>query len=281
MAVWLQMSRSYSNPESVNYKLAYLKELLEQQLLNLGDLAYADKVQLAMLGETILVGGYIKTELLDAKAIHIGDENSNVFASQDGIKVQNGNIVVKDANNKSVITPNGLRVMYIFTSSGELSGWQKCGIWDEWDSIYKRSCTINVFVPSDLIIESATLYARSMSAYRVGGGSFPDGYYHPRNLKLYKGNSGEDGYLLWPADSEYGVIFGQSGRTDITTAVWGSAWTPSGQGIKEKAGDITSHLTPGANHTFIVETSDSITYENSRYIGAMQLEIVVKGFLRG
>jgi len=219
--------------------------------------------------------------LLDAKAIHIGDENSNVFASQDGITIQNGNIVVKDANNKSVITSDGLRMMYIFTSSGELNGWQKCGIWDEWDSIYKRACTINVYIPSDLIIESATLYARSMPIYRTGWGSIPDGYYHARNLRLYKGNAADNGFLDFPAYSEYGVIFGQSGRTDITTAVWKSAWTPSGQGIKEKSGDITSRLTAGQNHTFIVETSDSVTVENSRYMGAMQLEIVVKGFLRG
>lgn len=281
MPILLQLAQSYSNPDSVNYKLAYLREQVEQQLLNLGDLAYADQVQLAMLGETIMVGGYIKTELLDAKALHIGDAESNVFVSKDGITVQNGNIVVKDANNKSVITPNGLRVMYIFTSSGELSGWQKCGIWDEWDSIYKRACTINVYIPSDLIIESGTLYARSMPSYRTGWGSIPNGYYHPRSLRLYKGNAAYDGFLDFPAGSEYGIVFGQSGRTDITTAVWGSAWTPSGQGIKEKVGDITSQLTAGQNHAFIVETSDSVTVENSRYMGTMQLEIVIRGFLKG
>jgi len=73
MPIWLQMARSYSNPDSVNYKLAYLREQMEQQLLNLGDLAYADQVQLAMLGETIIVGGYLRTELIAANSI-VGDK---------------------------------------------------------------------------------------------------------------------------------------------------------------------------------------------------------------
>ena len=281
MPILLQLAQSYSNPDSVNYKLAYLREQVEQQLLSLGDLAYADQVQLAMLGETIMVGGYLKTELIDAKALHIGDSETNVYVSKDGIAVQNGSITIKDANNKAVITPDGLRMMYVFSSSGELDGWQKSGIWTVGGSIYKSACTLNIYLPSDLIIESGTLYARSMPSYKTGWGSIPDGYYHPRNLRLYKGDAADDGFLDLPAWSEYGVVFGERGRTDITTAVWGSAWTPSGQGIKEKSGDITSYLTAGQAHTFIVETSDSVTYENSRYMGAMQLGIVVEGFLRG
>ncbi len=73
MPILLQLAQSYSNPESVNYKLAYLREQMEQQLLNLGDLAYADKVQLAMLGDTIQIGGYLRTELIAANSI-VGDK---------------------------------------------------------------------------------------------------------------------------------------------------------------------------------------------------------------
>jgi hypothetical protein len=70
MPTLLQLAQSYQNPESVNYKLAYLREQMEQQLLNLGDLAYEDQVQLAMLGDTIIVGGFLRTELIAAKSIH-------------------------------------------------------------------------------------------------------------------------------------------------------------------------------------------------------------------
>jgi len=43
MPILLQLAQSYSNPESINYKVAYLREQMEQGLLNLGDLAYADQ----------------------------------------------------------------------------------------------------------------------------------------------------------------------------------------------------------------------------------------------
>lgn len=73
MPILLQLAQSYSNPDSVNYKLAYLREQVEQQLLNLGDLAYEDQVQLAMLGETIIIGGFLRTELIAANSI-VGDK---------------------------------------------------------------------------------------------------------------------------------------------------------------------------------------------------------------
>ena len=69
MPYLLQLAQSYNDPESVNYRLAYLREQMEESILDLGDLAYADQVQLAMLGETIQVGGYIRTELIEAKSI--------------------------------------------------------------------------------------------------------------------------------------------------------------------------------------------------------------------
>lgn len=67
MPLWLQMSRNYSNPESVNYKLAYLREQIGDA--EFGKLAYADQVELAMLGKTIAIGGFLRTELIKAKSI--------------------------------------------------------------------------------------------------------------------------------------------------------------------------------------------------------------------
>ena len=82
MPILLQLAQSYSNPESVNYKLAYLREQVEHQLLNLGDLAYEDQVQLAMLGDTIIIGGFLRTELIAANSI-VGDKiASNAIATQ-------------------------------------------------------------------------------------------------------------------------------------------------------------------------------------------------------
>jgi hypothetical protein len=70
MPILLQLAQSYSNPDSVNYKIAYLREQLKNDL---GKLAYEDQVQVAMLGETIIVGGYLRTELIAANSI-VGDK---------------------------------------------------------------------------------------------------------------------------------------------------------------------------------------------------------------
>lgn len=66
MPVWLQIARSYSNPDSVNYKIAYLRE---QTSKNLGYLGFAEQAQLAALGKTVIVGGYLNTELIAADSI--------------------------------------------------------------------------------------------------------------------------------------------------------------------------------------------------------------------
>ena len=68
MPVLLQLAQSYQNPDSVNYKIAYLRERIGDE--DFGKLAFENQVQLAMLGETIIVGGFLKTELIAAKSIH-------------------------------------------------------------------------------------------------------------------------------------------------------------------------------------------------------------------
>jgi len=66
MPVLLQLAQSYQNPDSVNYKLAYLRE---QTSKNLGYSSFEEQVQLATLGKTVIVGGYLNTELIKAKSI--------------------------------------------------------------------------------------------------------------------------------------------------------------------------------------------------------------------
>ena len=68
MPILLQLAQSYSNPDSVNYKIAYLQEKIGDK--DFGKLAFEDQVQLAMLGETVIVGGFLRTELIAAKSIH-------------------------------------------------------------------------------------------------------------------------------------------------------------------------------------------------------------------
>jgi len=281
MPILLQLAQSYSNPDSVNYKIAYLREQLNKDL---GKLAYEDQVQLAMLGKTIMVGGYIKTELIDTKALHIGDSETNVYVSKDGIAVQNGSITIKDANNRTVITSYGLKVMYSFSSGGRYEGWQMvgiCGLGFPYIASYEASMPVQI--PEKLIIEKATLYAHCAPAYLTGYSdvypNVPDGLYYPQNLALYVRDF--DGAVFdYPMGSELKVWYGSEG-TEITDKVWGGRWSPTGAGVKTKIGNVTNYLTPGQQTVFVVQSVDSPTSSNRMRFGIMKFDLVIEGFLRG
>lgn len=203
-----------------------------------------------------------------------------VTVDENGLTVDDGALIIRDRNNTAIVTSDGLRVMYIFTSSGEFSGWQQVGILNRYTDLTRRMATINIYIPADLIIDKAELHTKSMPSYWTGHTGVPNGFYHARNLKLYEGDA-SDGVLDWPYSSSYDVTFGRSGRTDITSNTWGGNWTPTGEGIKTKTADVKDYIYPGQSTVFIVDTADSVSEANSRYMGAMQMDLIITGFLRG
>ncbi len=66
MLTWLKATRNYSNPDSINYQAVYLREQMSK---NLGYMSYADQAQAATLGNTLIVGGYLNTEIIEAQSI--------------------------------------------------------------------------------------------------------------------------------------------------------------------------------------------------------------------
>lgn len=87
MTTLLQIAQSYTDPESHGYKLAHQKAYLDDMFGDkpMGELAFQDQVQLAMLGETVIEGGYLRTELIKANSIlakHLNVDNLSAISGK-------------------------------------------------------------------------------------------------------------------------------------------------------------------------------------------------------
>jgi hypothetical protein len=287
MTLLLQLAQSYTDPDSHGYKLAWQRAYLDDLLgdKDFGDLAFEDQVQLAMLGDTVIQGGYLRAELINARAMRIGDEQDNVLVTKDGISVKGGNITVTDEHNKAVMTSRGLKMKYVYVSYGPSDGWKLCGVNDH--DIYPVGLYIYVYLPGDFIIDKAMLHVKSIPLYLTnqlpvdqGGSGAPDGFYHVKDVCLYKAEESDD-VSFW-ADGFHVYtepILGS--KTDITDDVWESKWSPTGEGMKVKSGDVSEHLTVGGRAIIVAQSDLPMTAQNYRYQSYMQAELEIEGFLRG
>ena len=287
MPILLQLAQSYSNPDSVNYKLAYLREQMEQQLLNLGDLAYEDQVQLAMLGETIIVGGYLRTELLAAKSIqakHLAVEDlAAISAKFTGDVYIGGDVVVGG---------QGVLSVFQFVSNGFNEGWGDFGISSVGGDIYKGRVSLPVSIPANFSITKAIIELQAMPVYlKDDMNPSNNGWRQSRNLKLYysPGNEGWHNYIL---PGSVTPPLWRSG-IDITSAVLGvSLWSPplqysgtdpanASNKIQYRSGSISEYLTPGETTVFYVETTDTASGTTLRAnLGQGRLVVTVEGYAR-
>jgi len=284
MPIWLQMARSYNNPESVNYKIAYLREQLNKDL---GKLAYEDQVQVAMLGDTIIIGGYLNTELIRAKSIvadHLNvDDLAAITAKFSGNVYVGGDLLVGG---------QGVLSVFQFVSNGFNEGWGDFGISTAGGDIYRGRVSLPVSIPANFTITKATIELQAMPVYLTDAfNSGNNGWKQSRNLKLYY-SAGNEGWheridpgSIWPPEWR--------GGTDITSAVLGVAsWSPPLQysgtdksntqnKIQYRSGSIIDYLTPGQTRVFYVETTDSASEANSKVnIGQGRLVVTVEGYAK-
>ncbi len=210
-------------------------------------------------------------------------KNVGVTIDGYGLTVENGALIIRDSRNAAIITSDGLKAVYNFTSSGEYNGWQMVGIRGiAWPMIEKYQAGISVFIPENFIVETAMLYTRSASSYITGyqpSEGVVDGYYHGKNLELYIMNADET-VFDYAAGSTYGVWYGSAGW-NLTEAVWGDKWSPTGSGVQVKLGDVGDRLIPGEQTLFVVETSDNPSSNTKADFSLMKFDLVVEGFLRG
>lgn len=252
MPILLQLAQSYSNPESVNYKLAYLREQMEEKVFGLGDLAYEDQVQLAMLGDTIIVGGYLRTELIAAKSIlaeHLNVDSLSAISADlgaitagsiSGVTITGGTVRTNSGDNRIELSNNLLRSyrygiqrvqldydsLDFYNAAEQSAGGITAGSTDQEVYTDKGRAEISVtdFQISTSEHGSITLYSqssvtgKSASMFIRTGGRTPDNANYNGEIKLqvWNGSDATSPYI-WLRDTQDIMINAPNG-----VDIWGT-----------------------------------------------------------
>ena len=280
MPILLQLAQSYSNPDSVNYKIAYLRERIGDE--DFGKLAFEDQVQLAMLGETIIVGGYLRTELIAAKSIRAEKLDVEDLAAISGKFT--GDVYV---GGDLLVGGQGVLSVFQYISTGDAlnaDGWSNLGGYEIGGTVFFGHCRLTVPVPERFIITKATLTVEAMARYTYDEITQKGYWSQSKNLKIYKA-SGDRGYHYYPIPSGDSLV-GWDDISDITNDVWGvSAWSPPlvpanpSPGnipyIQRRSESVKDYLTAGQSTTFMVEAN--VADPGS---GVGRMIVVVEGYVR-
>lgn len=257
---------------------------------SLGTLAYDDIVEVAKLGQTIMQGGYIKTELIHAAMlsafsaylgnVRVGGSGNgsgvlDLYDENDILKIKLNNKGVNLYDDTQIISENGAINSFEF-----MTDWQWVGMSYQYPSGGRPNITIPV--PSNFVIQSAILETLVKSKYMHGFSGHSSGYYFPTGMKIYQASNDNDMHLDWGYSTEYFDVIGNSGRIDRTSALWGtSSWSPSGTStIAIKTADIKDLLTVGGKQTFYIESSESYPTDDFFRGSHVKLIATIKGFQR-
>lgn len=202
----------------------------------------------------LITAGTMLADRIRGGSLRLGGQgNGNGLAE---VVDENGNIIVRInkngielANGAQLIGNGGVLSSFVFTSSGRWSGWQDIGNTGVgYAGRYKAS--LFTHIPDNFIITKATLTTYSAPLRDVRNNS----YHHAQNMRLYKTNTYNGARLL--AEDDVWFDYTTTG-TDISSAVWGGAWSPSNtSNVQSKVADVTSHVQSGPN-TFYVDTDST------------------------
>ena len=296
MPILLQLAQSYSNPDSVNYKIAYLRERIGDK--DFGKLAFEDQVQLAMLGETISVGGFLRTELIRAKSISAEHLNVDDLAAISGNF--SGNVFV---GGDLLVGGQGVLSVLQYVSSGETPGWNAnqgwghCGLFQLGPGSYmKTSQGVRVYIPEKFVVTKAEIRIAAMPAFvDYFSDDFSTEYSHwkqGQSLKVYHAATDKEGYFYYRGFSGFSNVTWRDG-VDVTSDVLGmSSWSPTlsysgtsmdntSNKIQHIVGNVVDLLTPGAYTDLYVETSATPTFSNyAQNECLLKIVVTVEGYAR-
>lgn len=219
-----------------------------------------------LLASLIKVGGSGQPGILNVR-----DENDDILITLDkeGIKLSNGATMIGGSGVISVLN---------FISAGEYAGYQLVGmIGSDFGYGFIERAHIPIFIPDRFKVERATLYLSLIPTYQLHYDQ-PLGFFHGKNLKLYKSYDSEDMCIVLPFQSEWDMDIGLADKIDITNDVFGiNKISPTGDKAQIYSGDITNHLQAGTRMFLTLETTDDLT-DSYHHMGGVKFEIYVEGY---
>ena len=278
MSNWMKISRTPEyNPSKIESKVNQLEFRIDEQSGLITQKVSKDDMSSMILqnAESVVTAinstdgvGRIKT--------------TNVIIDEKGLTIDNGSLIVKDKNNKAIVTSNGLKMKYLFVSTGTWNGWSPIGIYEAPDGVQSYEALLFVYIPENFIIESAILHTKSLPFYRTNEPyGAPDGFYHAKQMALHLVQDESD-ISVW-IDGYSTEKVRVTDKLQISKDVWGiDKWSPEGRYVQIITGNVKNYLNEGGRTVFLVQSRGmAATVENTRYQGLLQMELEVSGFLRG
>lgn len=238
----------------------------------------------AITADGSIVAHLVSAGIITAEMVKVGGSgNDGVLTVKDS---DDKDLVILDhrgvtlANGAKMIGGSGVISVLSYQSSGLLKGYQEVGEWNMGGFYNQEMATISVFVPDNFVITKGTIYIKSLPTHVLESQSIPLGYYHAKNLKLYKVASNADGEITYMGENQgYTVTFGEDGADDITRDVIGSStFSPKGKGVQVYKGDITNVLNPTGRTTFAVKSTDGEPTSLPINGGGLQFEVYIEGY---
>jgi len=217
-----------------------------------------------LVGDKLTLGGIDNVsgelEVLDATGTNM------VNIDKLGITLSNG---------AKLIGSDGVLSEFIFSNDWQTLGWVNDG-----GTGVKYSCSMSIFIPTDIQIVSAILYVDIASRYVTDPldlTTVVDGYYSPTSIKLYTAVTTPKIYLNYPVSSSANLITSEAGALNSNFGTWNPT---AAETIQLKNVDITDKVS--INSKFLVKLTAGVTSPtlNQTYTdgGLAKMELVIIGY---
>lgn len=159
---------------------------------SLGGLAYKSAVEMAQLGSTIIVGGYLNTEYIKVRRIDAYEGNIGLFS------INNNGLYSGNASNEAYIYPGKINLKRAYSYSGNVYARNECRLGDDANpesNEYSQGSMVGYFYRNFIATSDKTLYTPAVKIVSANNVGFNVGLEVIGALRV-KGGVIEKGYNL-------------------------------------------------------------------------------------